>query len=152
MAPNNGRGMIRYYPSGVTEIGQLSKEQRRLLIGRHSACQGSPQRTYTAKERRSRDIHTPEPLCECTGYRPPNSVKVKLLDNSSGSDDTLWGWNICKCGHELDSHGVAEVDEDGSGEFIRKAKVALRIDELLGDQHKLLDFDYSDEDTTSLMR
>ena len=151
--PANGssRPVLRRYPSGATDVAQLSNDQQRLLVARHSPCQAALGRSTTNNADKDDDFRTPERDCHCTGYRPPGSVKVKLLSYRTQSGaDSAWGWDVCRCGHDLQSHGLTE--EEGLDEFIRRAKVALRIDELLGDQNKLLDFDYIDEDSVSLRK
>lgn len=145
------RPVTRYYPNGVTGIDQLNTTQQRLLIARHSTCSGRNHQ-INGRLRNGHDANTPEPDCQCNGLRPPNSVKVKLQTpkSSNNPEGGLWGWDLCKCGHPLASHGLS--DDDDQKEFVRRAKVALRIDEYLNDRHKLLDFDEEDEDTRSLKR
>lgn len=61
--------------------------------------------------------HSPclEEDCECRGWKP-----------SGRSRST----NCQRCGHEMDSHGMREVENE-SQERARRVKVASRIDELL---------------------
>jgi histone acetyltransferase len=150
-ASGSNRYAARNYPSGATEIRQLNTDQQRLLLARHSPCQGTSQ-SANGNAKDDEEFHTPEVECSCRGFRPPNSVKVKPISVKSDANDdgTQWGWEQCKCGHSLDSHGLTA--QQGHDEFTRRAKVALRIDELLGDKRKLLDFDYEDEDTRSLKK
>lgn len=144
---NTARSMTRYYPSSATDVGDLSEGQQRLKIARHSACQGGPSASSSS---RAQSVD-----CDCHGLRPPSGLRVKSLSiktNSAASLDAgQWGWDTCRCGHSLESHGLVD-DNEGEDEFRRRAKVAVRMDELLEDQHRLLDFDYEDEDLTSLRK
>ncbi len=72
--------------------------------------------------------HTPCTDCDCHGLHP-----------------TAQGSTECRCLHQ---HKVPEDQE----EYVRRVKVAARIEELLGDKGKLDDFEYKDEDITSLQR
>jgi histone acetyltransferase len=149
--PASNRAAARNYPSGATEISQLNVDQQRLLLARHSPCQGSSDNT-NGNTKDDDGFHTPELECSCSGYKPPNSVKVKLVSIKShvNDDNIQWGWDVCKCGHPLNSHGLTA--EHNAEEFTRRAKVALRMDELLGDRRKLLDFEYEDDDMRSLRK
>ncbi|UZJ56427.1 hypothetical protein CBS101457_005747 [Exobasidium rhododendri] len=151
--PSNGasKPVIRYYPSGVKEVSQLDAAKQRLLIARHSACQG-PSLATNGVNGKDEELSTPEPECNCSGFRPPNGVKVKLISlrNSTNVDSSQFGWDPCRCGHGLKSHGL--LMDDREEETLRRAKVALRIDELLEDDNKLLDFDSISESTQSLQK
>lgn len=70
--------------------------------------------------------HTHCSVCECKGLRP-------VEENSTS----------CECDH---IHPEPSDDE----EFLRRVKVACRIDELLQDKGKLDDFEFEDEDIASL--
>ncbi|KAL1920273.1 uncharacterized protein VTP21DRAFT_1419 [Calcarisporiella thermophila] len=72
--------------------------------------------------------------CSCKGWRPKPP--------GPGRADS------CACGHKLSSHG----GQCSSEEFERRLRVAIRIDELLEEMEKLLDFDYEDEDIRSLRK
>ncbi|KAF8623073.1 hypothetical protein AX15_006491 [Amanita polypyramis BW_CC] len=115
-----------------------------LRIARHSSCRA----------------------CSCTGLHPPPNAQVVLdttrspqahslrhLGQYGSDDDEMFSdyLDICACGH-----GVAQHDADetiiGRSEFLRRGRVATRLDELLQDVGKLLDFDYTDDDITSLRR
>lgn len=95
-------------------------------------------------------------VCDCRGYRPPPGVKVKSLSihtqSASALDDAQWGWDVCACGHDIESHGGVASGHAGDDDFERRAKAALRMDELLEDSHKLMDFEYDDEDLASLRK
>ena len=60
--------------------------------------------------------HSPclEEGCDCQGWKPGRSKST----------------NCQRCGHELDNHGMKEVENE-SQERARRVKVASRIDELL---------------------
>lgn len=59
-------------------------------------------------------------------------------------------WMLCECGHGWDEHGAGT--DVPAVEMRRRTKVALRIDEILMDVGKLLDFDYRDDDVDSLRK
>lgn len=129
------------YPSGAKTHEQLSDFQRVLKVARHSS---SPAQTT------------------CPGYKPPRSVTVILDPVAEEGEDPQehvndaelrlhWCRHSCaRCG--LDPIAHAALDQFDDTERIRKIKVAVRIDELLEDQDKLLSFDYKDEDVISLRK
>ncbi|KIL65927.1 hypothetical protein M378DRAFT_10508 [Amanita muscaria Koide BX008] len=120
--------------------------QLAIRIARHSSCR----------------------LCDCLGLRPPAHVEVVLDTATSfnpqshslgllgqyGSDDdesALEYLNICECGHGVAPHS-ADEPAIGRSEYLRRGRVATRLDELLQDAGKLLDFEYTDEDIISLRK
>lgn len=128
------------YPS-ANEIGKLSKPQLAIKIARHSNCSE----------------------CDaCSGLRPPPDVEVALdepqpdtslvelsqygSEDEESMDDYL---QECGCGHHVTAHGADEATL-GRTEFLRRARVAIRMDEFLEDEDKLLDFGYSNETVDSL--
>ncbi|KAI9483024.1 MAG: hypothetical protein EXX96DRAFT_477298 [Benjaminiella poitrasii] len=70
---------------------------------------------------------------DCHGWRPNFSLDY--------AQDTT-----CLCGHEPDDH------VDHKKDFVRRFKVALRIDELLEEKEKIDDYDYTDDDIESLKK
>lgn len=67
------------------------------------------------------------------------------------TQDLMKVWPACgRCSHSLDLHGLLSLEP--TEERQRRIKVAVRLDELLDDQDKLLDFFYTDEDLCSLKR
>ncbi|KAG5648571.1 hypothetical protein DXG03_003182 [Asterophora parasitica] len=129
-------------------MGQLNGAQRALKVARHSPCS-------TCKS--------------CPGLHPPLDVDVVLdqqqTNNASslgnlgdyGSDEEddddfdLPYLETCACGHDVLQHH-ADESEVGPAEFARRTRVAIRLDELLHDVGKLLDFGYLDDDIVSLRR
>ncbi|KAI0775673.1 hypothetical protein BD413DRAFT_602875 [Trametes elegans] len=117
------------------DIPRLPNSHLSLKIARHSRCS----------------------LCStCTGLHPPPGWRV-FSDSTDGdeSDDddepppTRY-LDRCECGHGVSAHGAdSGLDRD---EFVRRARVAVRLDELLEDSGRLLDFDYSDKDIDSLRK
>ena len=109
------------YPAS-DEIPRLSSSQLALKIARHSPCSA----------------------CDsCTGLRPPPDVEVVLDETKTESslgnleqygsddDDMVTDYmDTCACGHGVQEHG-ADVSETGTGEFKRRGRVAVRLDELL---------------------
>lgn len=88
--------------------------------------------------------HSPCSICDnCGGLHPPPDVEVvldELLTESSldvlgqyGSDDEdtrLPYLASCACGHGVLQHNAEESDL-GRAEFLRRSRVAIRLDELL---------------------
>ncbi|KAJ7076334.1 hypothetical protein B0H15DRAFT_864193 [Mycena belliarum] len=130
------------YPASH-EPDALSDQLLALKIARHSACTS----------------------CDtCVNLRPDPSWEIVLDDLSAepslveldqyGSDDEDGHptyLKSCLCGHDMYDHG-ANQPQLGRDEFLRKGRVAIRLDELLQDINKLLDFDYVDEDILSLRK
>lgn len=90
--------------------------------------------------------HSPCSLCNsCSGLQPSLGIKP-VLDESSlqslfglddyGSDDDdesqgqMSYLEFCQCGHDVKYHGANEA-EIGNDEFTRRARVAIRLDELI---------------------
>ncbi len=112
--------MKRAYPASNI-LDNLDSVQRSLKIARHFSCTS----------------------CDsCKGLHPPLGIDVVLDDSSFdsifgldqyGSDDdegTPPYLEFCDCGHDVIFHGANEA-ELGKVEFIRRARVAIRTDELL---------------------
>ncbi|CAK5281778.1 unnamed protein product [Mycena citricolor] len=109
--------------------------------------------------------HSPCTLCNsCPGLHPDPTYHIVLDDSSVepslvdldqyGSDDEDGDGHppyltSCACGHDMYDHG-ANQPQLGRDEFLRRGRVAIRLDELLQDVHKLLDFEYVDSDILSL--
>lgn len=85
-----------------------------------------------------------------------------MLDNSEDYQDALdqadlsetptdeGFWMVCECGHGWEEHGAGP--DVALSELRRRARVAMRIDELLDDLGKLADFEYTDDDIESLRK
>lgn len=90
--------------------------------------------------------HSPCHACGCRGLQPPHSAHV-FLDTDRpahhtlslghlgqyGSDDDEMSpdyLDVCQCGHGVPQHGADETAVDRS-EFLRRGRVATRLDELL---------------------
>ncbi|TIB74797.1 hypothetical protein E3Q23_00006 [Wallemia mellicola] len=87
--------------------------------------------------------HTKSDICD--GYRPFEGSTLVLSTNHLSISQN----QPCACTRLLSQHTHQHDDPE---EEIRRAKVALRIDELLKDKNKLEDFDYTDEDIDSLRK
>ncbi|KAI0344707.1 hypothetical protein BDW22DRAFT_1326844 [Trametopsis cervina] len=122
--------MKALYPTSH-DIPKLPEEALSLKIARHSPC----------------SICTSE---ICPGLRPPPVVQL-VLDSDEDYDGTQSYLSSCSCGHDATDHG-ADLSEISSTEFSRRGRVAVRLDELLQDVEKLLDFDYSNDDIDSLRK
>ncbi|KAF9820265.1 hypothetical protein IEO21_01479 [Rhodonia placenta] len=119
------------YPASH-DIPSLSDELLAVKIARYSSCS----------------------VCSsCRGLRPPPSVEVVLDSQQDALEDITGGpseyLQECSCGHSTVEHG-ADAAAIGAGEFARRGRVAVRLDEFLEDVDKLLDFDYTDEDVEGL--
>lgn len=75
--------------------------------------------------------HMPCDQCDCQGWRPNFSMEFS---------------NDCLCEHDTEHH------VDHKQDFVRRLKVALRIDELLQEKGKIDDYDYTDDDIQSLKK
>lgn len=107
------------YPSAVEEANSISYNARCAKIARHSPCSASG--------------------CDCPGLHPPPGWQAMADDSEdvgivldvveSSEELTEEGHlKICSCGHALEDHGCDDSDRD---EFNRRARAAVRIDELL---------------------
>ncbi|KAF9452712.1 hypothetical protein P691DRAFT_609451, partial [Macrolepiota fuliginosa MF-IS2] len=133
--------MKRAYPASNL-LDSLDNIQRSLKIARHSACTSCN---------------------SCKGLHPPLGIDVVLdnspydpllgLDQYSSDDDegTPPYLEFCDCGHDIIYHGANEA-EIGKAEFVRRVRVAIRIDELLQDEDYILDFEYTNDDIASLRK
>ena len=71
-------------------------------------------------------------------------------EQSDLSEEPGLPWVRCACGHDVSEHG--RIAEEGNEERRRRIKVAVRLDELLEDEDKLLDFDFTNDDINSLRK
>lgn len=128
------------YPSGARLPQDLSPSEALLKVARHSPCSAV------------------DGGCSCRGLRPSPDADVEAKsvhdrDEAAREAQCSKSWKKCGiCGHEVAMHGKLNDTEGGEEEKIRRIKVAIRLDELLEDQKKLLDFAYSDEDQVSLQK
>lgn len=102
------------YPTSH-DIPSLPDSHLSLKIARHSCCSA---------------------CSSCSGLHPPNGWRVfsDIPDGNESDDDdepppTRY-LDRCECNHGVDAHG-ANVSKIGHEEFIRRGKVAVRLDELL---------------------
>jgi histone acetyltransferase len=105
------------YPAAL-KISDLTNSQLAVKIARHSECE----------------------ICDnCNGFHPAPDVDVVL--DGGASPDALELFNdeeepsapyleSCSCGHGIPSHGAHEPTL-GRDEFVRRSKVAVRLDEFL---------------------
>ncbi|EST08494.2 Bromodomain protein [Kalmanozyma brasiliensis GHG001] len=134
------------YPSGARTLHRLSQFQRLIKVARHTPYPSAP------------DADTPD----CLGFKPSEYEEVveEPVSRSSRHDSrhiddsklrAQWDAVSCDtCGHSVEDHAaLTDADEE---EATRRAKVAVRLDELLEDKRKLLDFHYTDADIESLRK
>lgn len=103
--------------------------------------------------------HSPCSECSCHGLHPePDAIIVLDTDREVLGDDTDDDdgarrpyLDSCACGHGPDSHG-ADLLEVERAEFLRRSRVAGRIDEGLHALGRLRDFNYVDPDIKSLRK
>ncbi|KAI6121433.1 hypothetical protein F5141DRAFT_1211118 [Pisolithus sp. B1] len=107
--------------------------------------------------------HTPCSACDtCQGLQPPPGVALVLGDHSchssslgdlnqygSDEDNEPSYLETCVCGHGVPEHGADEAAL-GREEFSRRGRLATRLDEMLQDVDRLLDFEYADDNMFSL--
>ncbi|KAF8331074.1 uncharacterized protein EI90DRAFT_2920645 [Cantharellus anzutake] len=129
------------YPSAVEEANSISYNAKRAKIARHSPCSASG--------------------CTCLGLHPPPGWQAMaddsedvgiVLDMAEFSEELTdeGHLKICDCGHSFEDHGCDDsIDLE---EFNRRARAAVRIDELLENKGQLLNFEYTDEDILSLRK
>jgi hypothetical protein len=94
-----------FYPSPTLEG---STDVKTLRIARHCRCSRSP--------------------CDCKGLHPPPGQTVEIVLEIEDAEFSEEG-TACECGHSWNSHGALSSLVDA--EIERRAKVALRADELL---------------------
>ncbi|PWN21625.1 Bromodomain-domain-containing protein [Microstroma glucosiphilum] len=130
-----------YYPSNASVPSDLTHSEALLKVARHSRCSAF------------------DGDCVCTGLRPSPDVDVEARSVKGGKNDEAREkecasqWKKCGvCGHGIAMHGRLEDSEADDEERTRRIKVAIRLDELLEDGKKLLDFAYTDEDQASLKK
>ncbi|KIK67235.1 hypothetical protein GYMLUDRAFT_860417 [Collybiopsis luxurians FD-317 M1] len=135
---------MKYLYPAASKTDDLTPQQIALKIARHCPCTACG---------------------NCKGLHPSPEIKVVLDDGTEGgsvlgqlgqygSDDDEENppyLEICACGHSVSDHGANE-SQIGAEEYRRRASYAIRIDENLQDEGKLLDFVYSDPDVENLRR
>ena len=84
--------------------------------------------------------NSPCRLCSCPGLRPPPGTELQLDTDESGSSTGLVQYaddddkderylDTCACGHDVPAHDADEA-RLGRDEFVRRTRVAVRMDEL----------------------
>lgn len=143
------------YPVNISRAQECSEATALVKVARHSPCLHgwellrNPDSPYDAAV----DVSMPGTIsCQCEGAVPPTSLPIQAGEQATRSaQDLMRIWPACgRCSHALDLHGLLDVEP--TEERQRRIKVAVRMDELLEDQDKLLDFSYTDEDLCSLKR
>ncbi|EPQ29423.1 uncharacterized protein PFL1_03178 [Pseudozyma flocculosa PF-1] len=128
------------YPSGAKVHTQLTPFQQTLKLARHTPSSQKP---------------------TCSGYRPSSDAvlavdpvsEVDATPDDSRDDQLRAAWSSQPCAAcALSVTGHAAADSLDPTERIRRLKVAVRIDELLEDEGKLLDFAYADDGVLSLRK
>ncbi|KAF8488411.1 hypothetical protein JB92DRAFT_2757391 [Gautieria morchelliformis] len=120
---------IALYPNSH-DLASLSREALILKVARHSYCAECD---------------------DCHGLAPEDSVKVVLDSDWNAEVSGPVGYiTTCRCGHDAGNH--AAFQDTTSEEIARRGRVAIRLDELLEDKGKVVDFDYVDVDIASLRK
>lgn len=97
------------------------------------------------------EVALPGERCDCPGLTPAGRGPVALEARQFTLPELNTMWRVCgRCAHPLRDHGQLLLDP--AQERLRRAKVAIRIDELLEDEHKLDDWTYTDPDVQSLKK
>ncbi|GAC92951.1 transcription factor [Pseudozyma hubeiensis SY62] len=135
------------YPSGARTLHRLSPFQRLIKIARHTPSSSSDADSDSNS---------------CSGFRvseyedvAEEPVSRSSRHESRNVDDTKlrkqWDSITCEgCGRTIEEHAaLSDADDE---EATRRGKVAVRLDELLEDKGKLLDFEYTDADIDSLRK
>lgn len=116
------------YP-GSHESNKLDNALLALKIARHSSCSSCDV---------CNGLHPPPGVDVVLDDIQPQSSLVELGQYGSDDEDTPRPYlEICACGHGVMEHGVDETDV-GSEEFLRRSRVAIRLDELLQVRDSLL--------------
>ncbi|PKI82273.1 histone acetyltransferase [Malassezia vespertilionis] len=143
------------YPAHIASAAQCTPVSAALKVARHAHC-GHGWRHIPASDSPYAplppvDIPAQQP-CACPGATPPTSVDVASGEQQATRMDALTSaWPVCgRCKHALLEHGL--LSNDPAAEQVRRTNVAVRMDELLEDEHKLLDFTYTDADLVSLKK
>lgn len=111
-----------HYPAG-NDLKTLHPDAIALKIARHSRCLECN---------------------NCSGLHPPRSASIVLdteqnkssfgglaqYDSDEDDEGSSKYLNTCACGHGTESHG-ADESRLGKDEYNRRARVAIRLDELL---------------------
>ncbi|KII92811.1 hypothetical protein PLICRDRAFT_103577 [Plicaturopsis crispa FD-325 SS-3] len=134
--------MKHLYPAS-SDIPTLRDDELALKIARHSPCSACTSCPA---------LHPPPGAnVVSTASTEPGSSLGDLAAYGSDDDDGAQTTYLdtCACGHGVREHG-ADEPALGREEFARRGRVAVRLDELLQDVGKLLDFEYTDDDIVSL--
>ncbi|KAI1320441.1 histone acetyltransferase [Mortierella claussenii] len=124
------------YPPADKDIDKLSMSERMMKIGRSCPCDALASTPSSSPEEDASIISgVKEAKCDCQGWKPKPAGTMGRVDT-------------CACGHKLSLHGGPWTGD----EFERRLRAAVRRDELLQDKGKLFDFDYDDEDISSLRK
>ena len=145
--------MSLWYPAGIATTAELDEASATLKVARHAPCSHGwhfAPRADSPYPAPDAGPSTGAAACTCRGLVPPRGARIHLVSHAKHTlDELLARWPACgRCGHALFEHG--ELARDPPQERTRRARVAVRLDELLEDGAKLLDFAYEDEDLLSL--
>lgn len=136
------------YPR-VARVQDIDEANAYLKVARHSPCVAGAS-LVPRKECPHDGAHTEytgDRSCTCAGF----VVNVPLVVGQgvpAGKADLARVGGCARCGHSVVSHGRLDIEQHD--EYVRRVKAAIRIDELLEDDGKLLDFGHSTDDTRSL--
>lgn len=97
--------VVLRYPYSQRLLEDLSEEEIRLKIARHSPCS----------------------YCNCAGLHP--TADDEIIPDDGGAAEDVSMLESCDCGHDVVDHGNS--GDYPHSERVRRAKVAIRLDELL---------------------
>ncbi|KAG0232692.1 histone acetyltransferase [Mortierella sp. GBA43] len=123
------------YPLADKDLDKLTMNERMMKVGRSCPCDAPSDDSSSGSDSVATPEDTQGTRCDCQGWKPKPP-------GAGGRADT------CVCGHRLRNHGGPWEGE----EFERRLRAAVRRDELLQDKGKLLDFEYDDDDISSLRK
>lgn len=114
--------MPSHYPTGI-DIKTLHPDAIALKIARHCRCSGCES---------CPSLHPPPGTALVLDTEPEKSSFGALAqyDSDDSDEESSKYLKLCACGHGTKEHG-ADESRLGKDEYTRRARVAIRLDELL---------------------
>lgn len=138
------------YPKAA-RLEEVDEANAYLKVARHSPCaQG---KALDVKSGCPHDgahrAHDGDGGCSCRGFIASVQMATGTAAGLTRRDLQQLG-DCARCGHSAVSHG--RLDVEVRDEYVRRVKVAVRIDELLDDDGKLFDWSAETDDTRALKK